>query len=93
MAAIKNHRQRIEELEEDRDALLESMAGMVPEALDSLTREEKHGIYRMLRLEVMLLEEGYQVSGAFCVSDCTCCRKGKLKRKKQAPDGAPVRGF
>ena len=41
LAALKDHRRRVQDLEQDRDALLESMAEMVPEALDSLTGEEK----------------------------------------------------
>jgi hypothetical protein len=56
------------ELERDRDALLESMAGMVPEALDTLTGEEENRIYRMPRLEVTPTTEGYDVSGALCAS-------------------------
>jgi hypothetical protein len=53
----------VEDLEQDRDALLEDMAAMVPEALDNLTGEEKNRIYRMLRLEVTPTTEGYDVSG------------------------------
>ena len=68
LAAVKDHRRRVQELEQDRDALLESMAEMVPEALDSLTGEEKSRVYRMLRLEVTPTTEGYDVSGAICTS-------------------------
>jgi DNA-binding FadR family transcriptional regulator len=39
-----------EELERDRDALIEFYAGAVPEALDRLDGEERNRIYRMLRL-------------------------------------------
>jgi hypothetical protein len=42
------------------------MARMVPAALRALTGEEKHRIYRMLRLEVTPTIEGYDVSGALC---------------------------
>ena len=63
---LKDHRQRISELESDRDALLESMADIVPEALADLTGEEKSRIYRMLRLEVTPTDQGYEVSGALC---------------------------
>lgn len=66
LASLKDRRRRAEGLEEDRDALLESMAEMVPEALDSLTGEEKNRVYRMLRLEVATHPEGYNVSGALC---------------------------
>jgi hypothetical protein len=68
LATLSGCRQRVMELEQDRDALLESMAGMVPEALDALTGEEKNRIYRMLRLEVTPTTEGYDVSGALCTS-------------------------
>jgi site-specific DNA recombinase len=68
LAALKDHCKRVEDLEEDRDTLLEDMAAMVPEALDSLTGEEKNRIYRMLRLEVTPTSDGYDVSGAVCTS-------------------------
>jgi site-specific DNA recombinase len=68
LAALKDHRRRVQDLEQDREALLESMAEMVPEALDSLTGEEKSRVYRMLRLEVTPTTEGYDVSGAICTS-------------------------
>ena len=64
---IKDCRRRVEELEEDRDALLEFLAGMLPESLDDLTREERGRIYQMLRLEAMPVPQGgYEVSGALC---------------------------
>jgi hypothetical protein len=68
LAALKDHRQRVQDLEQDRDALLESMAEMVPEVLDSLTGDEKSRTYRMLRLEATPTTEGYDVSGALCIS-------------------------
>ena len=52
LAAIRGRQAALEELERDRDALLESYAGMMPEALDSLAPEERSQIYGMLRLKV-----------------------------------------
>jgi septal ring factor EnvC (AmiA/AmiB activator) len=67
LAALNDRQRRVEELEEDRDALLESLAGTLPEALDDLTGEERCRIYQMLRLEVMPVPQGgYEVSGALC---------------------------
>ena len=43
--ALKDCRRRVEELEEDQDALPESLTGMLPEAVDDLTGEEKGRIY------------------------------------------------
>ena len=69
--ALRIHQQRVEELEKDRDTLLQSMAEMVPGALEELDGEEKNRLYQMLRLEVTPSEEGYEVSGAFCTSGLT----------------------
>ncbi|MGH3145710.1 MAG: zinc ribbon domain-containing protein, partial [Rubrobacter sp.] len=52
IAALAAQEERVEELERDRDALLESYAGAVPEALDRLEGEERNRVYRMLRLEI-----------------------------------------
>ena len=68
LTALKAHQQRVEELEKDRDTLLQSMSETVPGALDDLDGEEKNKLYQMLRLEVTPSEEGYEVSGAFCTS-------------------------
>jgi hypothetical protein len=64
LAALKVREERVEELKNDRDALLESWVGIVPEALEDLTGEERNNIYRMLRLEVMPVDDGYSVTGA-----------------------------
>jgi site-specific DNA recombinase len=71
LEALTRRQEHLEQLEEDREALLESMAEIVPDALEDLTPEERNKIYRMLRLEVTPLEEGYEVSGAFCSSGLT----------------------
>jgi DNA-binding FadR family transcriptional regulator len=54
IAALAAQEERVEELERDRDALLEFYAGAVPEALDRLDGEERNRIYRMLRLEAVM---------------------------------------
>ena len=66
LAALETREERVRELEADRDALLASHAEVVPEALDSLSGEERMKVYEMLRLEVKPDPEGYEVSGAFC---------------------------
>ncbi len=42
----------LECLERDRDALIGSYAGMVEETLEDLAPEERHRIYKLLRLGV-----------------------------------------
>jgi flagellar motility protein MotE (MotC chaperone) len=66
LAALKEHGERIEHLEQDANALLEHYASMVPEALDGLTPEERHRVYKMMRLKVTMYADGLaEVSGAF----------------------------
>ena len=53
-------------MERDRDALLKSYALMVPEALDRLEPSERHQVYKMLRLQVLIHRDGsLEVSGVF----------------------------
>jgi hypothetical protein len=54
LATLQNHQEATEALERDRNALLEHYAAIAPEALGSLTPEEHHHLYRMLRLEVVV---------------------------------------
>jgi site-specific DNA recombinase len=66
LAALKEHRERIEHLEQDANALLEHYASMVPEALDGLTPEERHRVYKMMRLNVATYADGLaEVTGVF----------------------------
>jgi len=52
LAALSERRERIETLERDANTLLESYAVMTPESLGALVAEERHRIYRMLRLRI-----------------------------------------
>jgi hypothetical protein len=66
LEALDRRQEKIEELGRDKDALLEYYAGMVPEALDSLTSEERRQIYKSLRLEVTAGADGtIEVTGTF----------------------------
>jgi site-specific DNA recombinase len=66
LEALRMRRQRVEELERDRDALLRSYVGMTPEALDGLVPEERHHVYRMLKLKVSIESDGsLEASGNF----------------------------
>jgi site-specific DNA recombinase len=50
---IGNHKERVAELEADRDALLASLMNLAPMALDSLTQEEHRRFYKLLGLSVI----------------------------------------
>jgi site-specific DNA recombinase len=69
---LQVRRARLEDLERDRETLLEEYAGMLPEALDELTGEERHQVYRMLRLQVFVSPEGdLDVRGVLREAVCT----------------------
>jgi site-specific DNA recombinase len=78
LEALMRCQVHIEEFENNREALLKSMAEIAPDALESLTSHERNKIYRMLRLEVAPFEEGYEVSGAFCSSGLILLRRGRM---------------
>ncbi len=74
---LNQRRARLEDLERDKASLLERFSDVVPERLAELTAEERHQIYRMLRLEVYVSPNGdLDIRGAigeekFCTSEAT----------------------
>jgi hypothetical protein len=68
---LRRRRERGEELERDREAVIEFYAGLLPEALDALSGEERRRLYGMLRLEVAPASDGLEVRGALSTSGPT----------------------
>jgi site-specific DNA recombinase len=67
LEALKGRRERLEDLKRDRDALLESYANVTAEALEELSPEERNKLYKMLKLRVVVGNDGTpEVSGVFC---------------------------
>src|SRR5215204_5239901 len=62
LGTIRGRKEIIEELERDRDALLESYAEMTPDALDAIKPEERRQVYGMLRLRVEVAADGTMVA-------------------------------
>jgi hypothetical protein len=59
-------REALDRLERDRDALIESYAGMVSEALEDFAPEERHRIYKLLRLGVRFHPDwSLEITGVF----------------------------
>jgi hypothetical protein len=87
---VAARRNRVEELEQDRDDLLGYLTRLVPEGLKELSGEERNRVYRMLRLEVRPCPEGYEVQGVFSTSELLRCRHpapvvlGDLRRERYA---------
>src|SRR5215212_7438572 len=74
LATLEDRRTRIKDLEQDAATLLESYAGMVPEALGNLDAKERNHVYKVLRLKVSAYHDGtLEVNGTFgdgiCVSN------------------------
>lgn len=49
---LKRFREQIEQLERDKETLLEPYADMAPDALNNLAPEERRQAYKMLKLRV-----------------------------------------
>jgi hypothetical protein len=65
LATLEGRSERLRALERDRDALLENYAEIMPETLDALEPEERHRVYKMLRLKMVAFPDGtLEVSGA-----------------------------
>jgi site-specific DNA recombinase len=67
LESLKGRRERLESLKRDRDAVLEAYANVAVEALEGLSPEERNKLYKILKLRVVLHDDGTpEVSGVFC---------------------------
>ena len=63
--ALKHHQERIEELKQDKEALLAYYEAVAPGALDALTPEERYRFYKLVRLQVRIYPgHGVEISWA-----------------------------
>jgi hypothetical protein len=58
LALLEDRREKIAELEADRDAILDHLESVAPEELGALTPEERHEVYKVLGLRVVAREDG-----------------------------------
>jgi Recombinase zinc beta ribbon domain len=58
LAALRGREEHVRRLEADRDALLDSLQAQAPEALDSLTPEQRHQWYKLLGLRADVRADG-----------------------------------
>jgi len=64
LRTLRGCQEQIRQLEQDKEALLEDYASLVPEALDELNAAERSRVYAMLRVEARVAPEGsLEVSG------------------------------
>src|SRR5829696_1447747 len=58
LEALRDLKEEVEELERDRDALLEQYTGMVPEGLEEFGPQERRWAYKLIRLGVFADADG-----------------------------------
>ena len=63
---LQDRRERLQELERDKKALLDRYADLVPGELDDLGPQDRHRVYKMLGLSITVQPTGVlEVSGTF----------------------------
>ncbi len=73
LESLQSRRDRIAELERDSDALIEQLVGLVPNELESLAPEERHSVYKLLRLQAIAGRDGsVEVSGVIGTANNLC---------------------
>jgi hypothetical protein len=90
LQALRQHEKRVEEMERDRDAVLEHYAALAPKALDSMISEERHQLYKMLRLKVLVAKSGdLELEMAGVPADGLDCgsSKGEVTSRSAPTDG------
>jgi hypothetical protein len=66
LASLARKPEELEAMERDSGLILGSYATLAPEALDSLSPEERRRVYVILNLTVeALVDDGLKISGAF----------------------------
>jgi DNA repair exonuclease SbcCD ATPase subunit len=73
LKAVQSRKKHLDELEHDRDVLLDNLTNIAPEALEALVPEERHQFYTMLRLKVSTnLDGSLEVNGTFSDGFSNC---------------------
>jgi hypothetical protein len=79
LEALRGQEEYMRTLEADRDALLDSLEAQAPERLDSLTPEQRHQWYKLLKLKVGVFADGnVEVSWAGSASRGDVCETATL---------------
>jgi site-specific DNA recombinase len=93
LASLERSQQKAKELDNDRDAVVASLAASIPEALDNLTEDEFNTVYRKLQLRLIPTEEGYDATGVLCTLGSTPRgrRDQRGRRDTDCTPGSPPR--
>jgi site-specific DNA recombinase len=81
LEVLRGHEEYVRNLEADRDALLDSLEAQAPERLDSLTPEQRHQWYKLLKLRADVFADGrVEVSWAGSALREAVCETATLSR-------------
>jgi Recombinase zinc beta ribbon domain len=81
LAALCSHEEYLGDLERERDAMLDSLEAAAPEALDSLTPEQRQHWYRMLKLTAAVGADGtVEISWAGVPDGESVCENATLSQ-------------
>ena len=82
---LRGHLERVEELERNRDTLLEGYANLIPQKLQDLDPEERRQIYAMLRLRIVVdLDGDMEITGVIGAEQMLCDSGLTSRRKVEA---------
>jgi hypothetical protein len=74
LEVLERRREHLESLERDKEMLLDTYAALAPEALDSLTPEQRHHLYKILKLRVKINLDGSLEVGGMLVDHVIVCQ-------------------
>ncbi len=82
LAVLKSQSESIDQMERDKDAVLEHYVTLAPDALDSLIPEERRKLYNMLRLRVFAYpDEPPEVEWEWELPNPTICKNGTIETR------------
>jgi hypothetical protein len=76
LEGLRHRREHLDSLERNKESVLENYAALAPKALHSLTPEERHRLYKMLKLRVNIDLDGALEVGGALVDDLAVCQVG-----------------
>jgi hypothetical protein len=92
LQALKGRSELLRNLQREKVTIMERYAGMVPEALETLSPQERHRVYRMLRLKVVaqpddMMEVQGVIGDRFLGTKCVLRRSSPRPSRSRMADG------
>jgi hypothetical protein len=78
LEVLERRRKHLESLERDKETLLDNYVALAPEALNSLTPEKRHHLYKILTLRVEINLDGSLEVGGMLVDNMMVCQMERL---------------